>query len=211
MRTGRITGRKVKVPYKEWLHPVTKKSKFDADFTTIQGIKDFEAAPQYQFSQAMVLVLTKEAAASLKQHFEGDDDKLKFHGGAQGIYWLLCFDKKGNGVWKQAVEDLGGGPGSHGFFMHYDQTPKYGGWYLSKGIWGDDDGAKKCYGGIAGWFGNTAGDMSAPLHMPFHAPTALHGVKIVPFTEYIDKRISYVLLMGAYIELEVRGAMRYYS
>ena len=178
--------RKFEVPA-EWLHPVTKKSKIDADFTTIQGIKDFEAAPQYQFSQAMVLVLTKEAAASLKQHFEGDDDKLKFHGGAQGIYWLVCFDEKGNGVWKQAVKDLGGGPGRHGFIMQFNQTAQYKGWFLSKMVL--KDGEQEWYGGIAGWFGNTARNMSAPLHMPYDAPTALPGVQIMPFTEYIDKRI----------------------
>ena len=204
-------GRKQKVASNEWVVPVTKKAKFDGDFATIQELMDFKAAPQYEYAQGMVLTLTKEAAVSLKQYFKRQEDEFKFHGSAQGFYWLVCYDKNKNGVWKQAVEDLGGGPGKHGFFMQYNQTPTYKGWYLSKMIL--KDGEHSCYGEIAGWFGNTAGDMSAPLHMPFHAPTALHGVKIVPFTEYIDKRISYVLLMvmGAYIELEVRGAMRYYS
>ncbi len=44
------------------------------------------------------------------------------------------------------------------------------------------------------------------VFVPFNAPKSLPGVKIVPFTEYMDERLSYVLLMGAYIELEVRGA-----
>ena len=53
------------------------------------------------------------------------------------------------------------------------------------------DGEQQCYGDgdIVGWFGNNAKDMSTPLYMPFNATTALHGVQIVPFTEYIDKRI----------------------
>ena len=185
----RIKERKFKVPYKEWVLPVTKKPKFDADFATIKEIEDFESAPRYQYAQGMVLVLTKEAAASLLQQFKGQDDKLLFYGGAQGVYWLVCFDKKGNGIWKQALEDLGGGPGRHGLYMQFNQTPQYNGWFLSKMML--KDGEQKGYGDgeIAGWFGNNAKDMSAPLHMPFNAQTALPGMQIVPFTEYIDKRI----------------------
>ena len=187
VRTGRITGRKFKVPYKEWVLPVTKKPKFKADFARIKEVEDFESAPRYQYEHGMVLVLTKKAAASLQQQFKGQDDKLLSYGGAQGVYWLVCFDKKGNGIWKQAVDDLGGGPGRHGFIMQFNQTAQYKGWFLSKMVL--KDGEQEWYGGIAGWFGNTARNMSAPLHMPYDAPTALPGVQIMPFTEYIDKRI----------------------
>ncbi len=162
--------------------PATKKPKFDEDFATIQELMDFESAPRYQYAQGMVLTLTKEAAVQLRQYFKGQKDELKFHGSAQGFYWLVCYDKNKNGVWKQAVDDLGGGPGKHGFFMQYNQTPTYKGWYLSKMILKDDD--QKCYGEIAGWFGNTAGDMSAPLFMPFNAPKALPGLKIVVYWVY---------------------------
>ena len=90
------------------------------------------------------------------------------------------------------MKDLGGGPGRHGFIMQFNETARYKGWFLSKMVLKDvvlKDGEQEWYGGIAGWFGNTARNMSAPLHMPWDAPTALPGVQIMPFTEYIDKRI----------------------
>ena len=48
--------------------------------------------------------------------------------------------------------------------------------------------------------------MSGPVYMPFYASYPLDGIKIIPWSEYVAERLSYVLLMGAYIELDVMGA-----
>ena len=123
--------------------------------------------------------------------------------------WMIVKDRNNIGVYKQEVlEDVGGRLGTHGFFMYWDDAEEFGGWYLSKGLWADGNGAKQAgYAGIVGWFGKLPGDMGAPLHMPFDAKTPLPGVKIVPWIGLPEEvclnmeRICCVLF-----ELGARGA-----
>jgi hypothetical protein len=188
--------------------PGTKKANMNVSTETFQDLINFQSAPQYHLAQGMVLSLTKEAAAQLYRLCKDNEDALDFYTSVQGFYYEIVKDRNNIGVYKQEVlEDVGGRRGTHGFFMYWDDDEEFGGWYLSKGQWADGNGAKQAgYAGIAGWFGKLSGDMGAPLHMPFDAPTPLPGVKIVPWLGPPQKgclmeRISCVLL-----ELGARGA-----
>ena len=91
--------------------------------------------------------------------------------------------------------------------MYWDDAEEFGGWYLSKGLWADGNGAKQAgYAGIAAWFGKVPGDMGAPLHMPFDAKTPLPGVKIVPWIGLPEEGCLMERIFCVLFELGARGA-----
>ena len=140
--------------------PDKKAKRFTAE--EIKDLKMWESMPRYDFEQGMVLKLEPEGKEALKIAFRKNNAGLAYASSTQGIYWRACYDGQQLAIWKQAVTDMDGNPAAHGWFMHYETTARVGGkhqsgWYISKDIYEDDEGAIRCYkhndGGVAGWFG----------------------------------------------------------
>jgi hypothetical protein len=193
--------------------PDKKAKRFTAE--EMKDLKMWESMPRYDFEQGMVLKLEPEGKEALKIAFRKNNAGLAYASSTQGIYWRACYDGQQLAIWKQAVTGMDGNPAAHGWFMHYETTARVGGkhqsgWYISKDIYEDDEGAIRCYkhndGGVAGWFGNSDVDMSGPVYMPYYASQPVDGINIIPWSQYVAEMLHYVLLMGAYIELDVMGA-----
>ena len=189
-----------------------KRAKWVTD-EDIRNLYMWQPEPKYDFEQGMVLKLEEDGKHALKHAFRRNIQGLADASSTQGIYFRAMHDGNDIPIWKQATVDIDGNPANHGWFMHYEEKTlgekRDSGWYISKHIYEDDEGNVRCYkhngGGVVGWFGNSREDMSGPVHMPFYGSHPVAGIKIFPWSEYMAERLSYVLLMGAYIELDVMG------